>query len=417
MSPTLSLRLAVLAAFGAAAAIISFGAGYLIYDEVPYMKTAFMLRDLGFSAEYFARYPVAAGPLYAVLHLLVSPFTDFAPPYVRYLNLGLFALIMAQMAWLLKRRGYDNTLNMALMAAAIPSVCPISGMALTEIPAMAMLGFGLIALILSDRAGSGGGAKYSLILLTGILFGITSIGRQPYLGAAVIIAFSYLVAGNWGWKEAAIFAAGLIPLPAFLFYTWQGIVPPSVAGSFSEFIVDTSRTAAGGKPAFDHLIISSGYAGLFMFLMTPGWFRINRVLIIAALAPVVLNAATGYVEITPMQSLARSYLGGDFLRVYTFTASNGIVAVAGLFIAAAIERGWKARKDGFVLSAYLSGVALTMHQVGIIVGFSSRYTAMSLPFMIIMAADHHRSSHWRAVRVGIGATAGLASLARYLQLI
>ncbi|HER26808.1 MAG TPA: hypothetical protein ENI69_06840 [Rhodospirillales bacterium] len=372
----------------------------------------------GVSRQFFDNYTCcAAGPLYAGVHALLSPLTGMKAPGARMVNLVFLALILAVIAATLHRRGYKNPGVITIGAIAIPSLWPISGLALSEIPAMLAVSLGILIVVFSLESSGSSRRKLAYCLASGVLFGVASIGRQPFLGAALLAPICFLFTKEWSWRHALIFLVGLLPLPLALFYMWGGIIPADVANSFSGFVVKENSVPAGGGLAFDHMVISLGYTAIFVFLIAPSWFKTGRVFLLSALVPIALNLVFGAVEVAPMRSLARDFLSADLYRIYTYIGSAIVVAAAWYFVVNAVFRLLENRTNGLMLFATLATGALASHQIGVTTGFSSRYTATAIPFMIIMAADYHKLSGWQSVRMGAGGILGLISLSRYLKLI
>ena len=120
------------------AVLIAVSPARLIYDEVYYMQAAHILATSGsFDVLMHTRSDIAAGPLYPYLHVLASPLTSFAAPAIRFVNFACLLITLAALAWTLRLMRQSTPWLRAAMLLAVPMIWPTSGMALTELPALA----------------------------------------------------------------------------------------------------------------------------------------------------------------------------------------------------------------------------------------------------------------------------------------
>ena len=194
----------VLAAAGAVlvalAILIAVSPQILIYDERYYMESSYTL------AAHFdllgpLRTPLdlAAGPLYPYVHVLLAPLTKLQVPAVRYVNWAALMAVLGCSWRTLALLGYRDAAARAAMLLAVPMIGPTSGMALTELPAMAMASLSVLA-VAEAVAAPAPRRAWLWWTLSGVAAGFAILGRQTYLPALLgfaLLGFASLAAYYW----------------------------------------------------------------------------------------------------------------------------------------------------------------------------------------------------------------------------
>jgi len=245
----------------------------LLYDEPFHIEGAIRLVE-GWSLPDLLAKPTgsALGPLYPVIHAILSPLTALRAPAIRFVNLAALLLSIAIYSLHLKSLGDNEYLQKAMGYLAIPMIWVCSGMALTEIPAQL---FALIAVVvttpfLDERWGKSlqPTGLFRVVHLepvvcgamAGFAMGLAVLGRQGYLAATPLLiapaAFSSGEKRGLRFSSSAIAFGLLLTVPVFRI--WGGLTPPSLS-SVSGFSI-----LHGG--------LAFLYLGLMTLFVCPQWF-------------------------------------------------------------------------------------------------------------------------------------------------
>jgi len=112
----------------------------IIFDELNFVPNVELMDQLGFTKEFLVQMKnQAPGPLYQIIHVVLMPITHLKPPAIRIVNLVFLLLIILITSKIIKNTFSDlkyHHLFLALNIIAVPVTWVISGLALTEIPAM-----------------------------------------------------------------------------------------------------------------------------------------------------------------------------------------------------------------------------------------------------------------------------------------
>lgn len=368
------------------------------YDERPYLELAQSLQKAPSFLHWLrVDYLWPAGPLHPLMHFLLSGGgAGWPAPWLRLPNLALLLLI----AWALHRLCRESTAYPArtlTLLLTIPMMWTVSGLALTEVPAMAAL---CGALLWADRCRRVPDGVQGW-LWVGLCLSIALSGRQTYL---LVVPVVFLLAASRrvpAWPQWLAFCAGLAPFAA-LVAIWGGL---------------TSRVAVM-EPGLrlDHGAYALGYAGAVACWIAPRlWLAHWRWALAVGLAAGLLNSGTGVLHFSTLSSAQVLLGGGEWSlwleRGVTFAA----VASGASFLAVVWRQGLAAPLSDFTLgAAALLGLcaasAFIPHQ------FSSRYIAMGAPFFLLMLHSQSDRGAWALLRSLAGMAAGFASLYSYFTL-
>ncbi|WP_428937383.1 hypothetical protein [Fontivita pretiosa] len=375
-------------------AITVFAPKRLVYDEPWYLGTVPLLREQGLSIQFLRSLPGPAGPLYTFVHFAFEPFTGLRAPGVRLVNLGMFGLLIAFTAWLCRLRGDDVSIAFSLVG--LPLLWKMSGLAMTEMPAMSLFMAGLAALWASMQRS--GHRQLILSVLAGACFGIAALGRQPLL--VVIVAIPIL----WQSRQHALplLAAMVVPLiiTVPVFWAWKGLVPPQAAS-----------TASGWAPG--HAALALAYAAALVLILAPGFFKLTGPLLVCAAAMSIGQILLWPVRIIPMVGIARGVLPASFLAPFS-VAVVAVMLLAGWLLALSIVRRMARYPEqrwgsflGLTCLLLLISAAKVTHQ------FSPRYAAVAAPLLVLITAEHSPQTPAKAARLAIGIAIGGASLTSF----
>lgn len=402
-SPQLVL-LAAGAVLAVLAIMIAVSPSILIYDERYYMESSY----------YLAAYPdllgplrtpldLAAGPLYPYLHVLLAPLTQLQVPAVRYVNLAALVAVLGCSWRTLALLGYRDAAARASMLLAMPMIGPTAGMALTEIPALAMASLSVLAAVEAVATQTPRRA-WLWWTLAGLAAGLAILGRQTYLPALVGFALvGWKRPGQRGGALLAFLLAVALILPMIVI--WGGLSPPT-------------QLPAMRAIAPEHGVVAFIFLACVTLLIAPGFFTAavatpRRALIGAGLALLAgIAALLGAIRFEVAARVIAAVPPG--LQVPADLALRaGMTGVAALFLIAAAVNVWERRDNSrFVLFTLLTVLA-NGTAAGIGHQFSSRYVLIAFPFALVMLQPWIRPGAWAAARLMLGAALGFASLAAY----
>lgn len=241
------------------------------YDEDDYLQNVAILQKHGFSNAYLLNLIGSAGPLYSVVHYLFEPLTHLQSPFVRLINTGFLAGTMYLTSLTLRLLPHTNRLY-ALMAMAIPMTYVISGLALTEAPAVFFFSTGVY--LISASAAQGNAYTTAIIqsLSGGLCISVAILGRQPYLLvlAALPILFFYQKDDIKGVVLLLLALVMSLAMPAYVFMIWNDLVAPSDAASYDQI------ASEGVSYRLDFFFLCIAYYCIALFLIAPGFYRIPQ---------------------------------------------------------------------------------------------------------------------------------------------
>ena len=388
----------------ALAIMIAVSPRILIYDERYYMESSYYL------AAHFdllgpLRTPLdlAAGPLYPHLHVLLSPLTQLQVPAVRYVNWAALAVTLACCWRTIGLLGYRDAPARAAMLLAVPMIGPTSGMALTEVPALAMAALAMLAAA-EAVAAKATWRSWLWWTLSGVAAGLAILGRQTYLPALLgFVLIGWKIPAQRGGAALATLLAVVLVLPMIVI--WGGLSPPTQLATMRSIVPE-------------HAVLAFIYLACATLLIAPGFFAAaiatpRRRLIAAALALLAAMAALlGAIEF-PIASRVIAAVPPALQIPADLVVRAGMIGIAAIFLIAAAVNVWERRHDsGFVLFALLTVLA-NGTAAGVGHQFSSRYVLIAFPFALLMLQPWLRPGAWAAARLALGALLGFASLAAY----
>lgn len=371
----------------------------LIYDERYYIETVPLLQEKGFTRDFLISLDGYAGPLYTVVHYFCAPLTGLAAPQVRLVNSFLAVGLVLVLFLILRQLKTRTPLGSSLSITAIPMMWVVSGMALTEIPAMFCVASSLLLLLYALEYDDGS-KRVVCAALGGLAFGLGIMGRQTFLVVLLLLPF---LAFRYAHRRAELFiyGVGALILPLIVFSIWGGLIPPLVAGDEQGFAVN-------------HLLLSCAYTGFAVLIINPRWYDFSRrTILFLIVLVIVINLLTQTLIVTPLYSVARRMLTDDFLNLYSIAASGLLASIGVLFLFAAVKNIWNKRDDTLYVFITLAGVFVVGTALKITTIFSSRYPATAIPFLLLSAEYDNPNKDAKPLRLAVGALIGIASLLSY----
>ncbi len=386
------------------------------FDEVLYLRDVTVLHQYGFSNQFLLKLTGSAGPLYAVVHYFFEPLTHLHQPLIRFVNVGFLLGVIFFVGKTLGLIGFSKP-NYSFLALAIPMTYVTAGLALTEMPAMFFFSVGIYltfrTVILEKKT------KYQLLylIMSGLCFGISITGRQPYLVIVAVLPVLFLDI-NWKdniWKIVVLSIAALL-LPAYIFWVWKDLVPPTDAVLYNDL------AKAGSSFRLDFFFLCLAYFAVILFIIQPnfyqkpssktlGYFGLFWVILFA------LNFAFKWAIYVPFEGVFSVFYKSQEIKELTGIISGASLAfIAAYFLFTLGKHVINSNLQKYFLFYALGTVLVAFSCCKITWGFSSRYAAQAIPLLIPMAAYFRQSALHASNNFIIGIIIGLASLVSYLIL-
>lgn len=372
----------------------------LIFDERFHVPTIDLLREKGLTSEYL-RYPTrsAPGPLYAVVHNLLAPFSRQTPLGMRIATFSMFLVVLAALVVAHRRIGSPTAVMSSLALIGVPFIWKTTGLALTEMPATLMfMGYLVIALyafVGPESVGRMGQGGLIAAVAAGLLFGIAVCGRQNLL---LTLPAALLLPGlRRDWLLLLAFGLAATALPLLLFLGFGGLTAPSHR-YFSGF-------------GLHALLLSAAYACIMALLLDPGLSRRCGLMLPAAIGAILLYWALPSSEAVPFLATVGRLVPKSYHPLYASIVTPFLLAM-GVFYLGTLSID-SARHQQISVRFLSSTLLLTILSIGPITGFSTRYLVTAAPLLILVHSDAGVGSRLRPLAMLIGIAGGAISLATY----
>ena len=364
---------------------------HLVYDEANTVPTIVSFRSHGLSHGYLNSLTHASGPLWGVVYTPLLAKTGDDPHGLRFANGLLLCLLAGLLAWLLQREHCPDSLPLAGSLIAIPTIWVCGGLALDEALGLLFLSLALVPLGTKVFVSDMPYHEHTLrFLLAGIAIGLASLVRQPFILAALAIPAAAILHRC---RLVFTFITGLAALAILspVLLIWRGLTPPLLSRH------------SGIAP--EHGLLGFAYGGLFFILVAPGYFRFRSKWIVGAvITSIALNTLMRVIVFKPAFTLASRILPPAIESAYGIVCGALLLAAGTLCAAGVLVRMVKLRHEPWQLTIHTVLFFLLAWPVVMKVQFSSRYTLMALP-LIILAASNEYCADW--ITLGRTVTGGL----------
>jgi hypothetical protein len=387
----------LLAALALIATVVTSPANF-VYDEPDYANYVSLLRQYGLTEEFLDALTGGAGPLYAFVHRALEPLTNLSPVRMRLVNVVLLAVVAGILAAWLKRQKQPDYLLAGCAILIVPMTWVLAGMALTSMPSLVFVSLSLYVLLRGVEALEQETSVVGWFVAGGIFLGIAVWGRQTALvlsGVPVLLA----LLDRRLRLPALVFVAIIAVLVAPLVIAWEGFTPPN--------------EEADEGLSLRHGLTSLGYTGLCFFLLAPRLRWLSWKSLVAAAVGAIVNASLGIVVICPFESFIDDFLSDSGMAACAILFGSVLVFCAVMFLGWILRITWRDRHDLTQVTINAGLLCLALSPALIANYYSSRYTAMALPYLVL-AAQPWRLWDWKMSGAAItGCTAGLLSLLGY----
>jgi len=383
-----------------------------LFDEPLFIPNVYLLEQYGLSRTFLLSIDnQAPGPLYQLIHYALKPITHLQTPGIRLVNTAMLLLIIILLPAIVRkmqRRVKRNPWLPALHIMAVPMIWQVSGMALTEVPAMlfATLSIWLLQLSLEKTRRK---RKFALLLslLAGLSLGLAILGRTPFLMIVPATLLFFTDTHTSGKLRTLLCLYMIIALACCLpvFIIWGGLMPPKQA-----------VISAGGVVPW-HGILSFAYGAAIVAIIAPAWFHFNRLVLLTLILLYVLLLPINYYwlhfEYAPLSEALKKIFPAAFMQIYPYLISPLLATAALYFLYSAFLQGMERRTEPFFLFILFAILLMLATSFKVTHIFSSRYVAQVAPLFIIMLAPYIRTGYWQCGRFAAGMIIGLLSLETY----
>ncbi len=382
-----------------------------LFDEVGFVRNIYFFWESGLSRNFLLEMTdQAPGPLYQFVHTIFSPLTHLETPGIRLVNITLLFAIICIICMINRRLGNDSlkkSITVAASVMSVPMIWQVSGLALTEIPAMFFAILATLVLIVAIRNEGKAWQSSLLALSAGICLGLSILGRTPFL--VLLIAGSIFILGNFRnlarWRILLICSTTALAVSLSVFIVWGGLVPPH------------QKTVNADGLSLWHGILAFAYGGLLMLILAPRWFIFNRNIVFGAIglyfAFFLMNEYCFQYEYAPLNEALKKIFPASFMNLYPLLMSPLLAVLALYFILCSLVQGWNNREKPFFIFLLVSGMLLLASTFSITHLFSTRYVAQAAPFFVLVANGYDKDGIYRWVRCLIGIIIGFLSLETY----
>lgn len=395
----------MLAAFLAFVALVATSPNRFLYDEWYFANYIPLLHRHGLTTTFLNSLTGTVGPLYSFVHVIFEPLTELQPVRMRFVSVLLLAILIAILAAWLKRQKCADYGVASCSVLVVPMTWVVAGMALSEMSAMVFVTLSLYLQLrgLEALERERGRSVLGWFLAGGVALGIAVWGRQPYLllvGIPLLLALlePRLI------TSALVFCGAAVALALPLFVIWGGLVPPS------------HHEAVQQGLSLTHAFISLGYTAICFLLLAPRLVRLPVKPMIGLVAvTAIANALMQGYDLYPVRSVMDRYLPAFAVPVFGNLCGSLFMSCGIAFSALLLKLTWEERKDLKLVAVNAGLLCVAASPVFIAHQYSSRYTAMSLPYLILAS---HPLREWRgktAVTAAVGCIVGFLSLFEYFS--
>ena len=388
----------VLAALALVATVVTSPPNF-VYDEPYYANYVALFRRYGLTEEFLDALTGGAGPLYAFVHRALEPLTNLSPVRMRLVNVVLLAVVVGILAAWLKRQNRPDYLLASCTILAVPMTWVLAGMALTSMPSLVFASLSLYVLLRGVEALEQGTPVLGWFVAAGVCLGVAVWGRQTALvlsGVPVLLA----LLDRRLRLPALVFVAIVVVFTAPLVIAWEGFTPPN--------------EEADEGLSLRHGLTSLGYTGLCFFLLAPRLKWLSwKSLVASAVVAATVNASLEIVVIFPLTSFVDDFMSATGMAAGASLFGSLLVFCGVMFLGRILRIICQGRRDLKRVTINVGLLCIALSPALIANYYSSRYTAMALPYLVL-AAQPWRSWGWQMSGAAIaGCTMGLLSLLGY----
>lgn len=373
-----------------------------LYDEPYFANYIPLLHQYGLTAKFMNSLTGTVGPLYAFVHVAFEPLTNLQPVRMRLVNVFLLVVVAGILASWLKRQKCSDYGVAGCSVLVVPMTWVLAGLALSEMPALVFVTLSLYLQLRGLESLEQGRHVLGWFFASAIFLGIAVWGRQPYLllsGVPVLVAL----------RErrlritVLIFAGTVMALAIPLFIIWKGLVPPS------HYVVQQGLSLTHG-------LLSLGYTGICFLLLAPRsrWLPVKALIGLVVLTAAA-NASLDAFVLFPLWSVVDRYLPDSAVSAYGNLCGSLFLSCGVVFLVLLLRIIWEGRKELRLVTVNAGLLCVAVSPIFIAHKYSSRYTAMSLPYLILAAQPWREWRLKTVITAVVGCGVGFISLFGYFS--
>jgi len=377
----------------------------LTFDEVLFPRNVLLMEKVGFGKEFLLEmHDQAPGPLYQFIHYPLKGITKLQPPGIRMVNL----ICLLAITWLTFKVGtrVDDEFQWSdsLKIILVPAIWTVTGLALTEIPAILFMMLSIYLFVQVDKY-ENARIRWILSVLCGVCLGLCILGRSPFL----MLIFGYLSVLFFDKEKETVIRVFVVvsigismSLPVFV--VWGGLVPPAQA-----------ITGAGGI-SIEHGVLGISYTAVTFLLISPGWFKLTKrqLIIFSGLFLLLLVSNLLFMKfrfgIAPLSVTMSKIISVAFVKdVYPYLVAPLFLIIAAVFSYLSILMFIENRHDKHFVFIAITAALLIATCFKITHLFASRYIAQAAPLFVLIlfrskqnAVDRRIASFANILAIGIG---------------
>ena len=379
-------------------------------DEIPYLTNVSLIHKYGLGNEYLAQLQGSAGPLYSFVHYLFEPITRLQAPGIRLVNVFFLIGTIFFLALILRSTGYTHW-SYSLYILAIPKVYVLTGLAFTEMPAIFFYTLFLFCVLKAADLNIPSINRFGFAFIGGTCLCLSILGRQPFL--LTIAAVPILFFKEWSLRsiliQSIIFIAALA-LPCYVFLQWKGWMPPGDSIYYPDKPLEFYL-----RP--DFFILCLFYVAVVFVVLAPSIFRIDnrRELFLAGVGIIlagVLNFFFKWINYLPAMHL----LGGmpsHLIQVAELFFGWIFICISVYFLYKLLKTAVVYKGNTQLIFFIASTLLICAASLKITWGFSSRYSALAAPLMVLIASFYYRRNRINYLLIVAAIIMGLISLYFY----
>lgn len=358
------------------------------YDEPAYLDNVRLLKEHGLSKAYLLAHKGSAGITYPIIHFLLSPITGLQPHWVRLVNVIMLVLVMGFTGKIYSiSSGENNVKSAGFLMLSIPMTYIITGMALTEMPALFFLTVSLYLLLIALERSEALAKTWLYVMLSAICMSAAVLGRQPYLLLVFTTPLFLLYAKKSQWKIVAAFIVGALIPAVMVFNVWGGLVAPDDAMHY-----DTNQKGKGFM--IEYVLLCLAYfASCILFTNRLFFVQVRRTLITPLVIGFIAFTAVNYYfpvsDFIPAETVMKRTLAGNIVLMHILISAfqASLLLLSGYFVVSLFYRAWERRRNSFFLFSTTSLLAIAFSCGFISHQFSSRYAAQASIFLVLVCLN------------------------------
>ena len=227
------------------------------------------------------------------------------------------------------------------------------------------------------------------------------MGRQTFIAILFATPLLTINNGSKSWKYIIVFTVSSLVLPLCLFWFWGGLVPPG------QQKVSQGISLRNG-------FLSLSFTGVMFYILSPKWFNIKLYQSLFMIAFVIfLNLVLGISDRAPALFVANNILPESLIKIYGRLATGLIMSIGVLFVVSTIKNLINKKSNNVFLFLSFSVILLAATAFKITHLYSSRYTAIAIPLIVLLSAEYSEDNYWKVARMIGGNLLGFFMLESY----